>query len=137
MSAQAMLARREHSRLELKQKLQLRDFPLDEVELVLDKLIEKGWQSDERFCEAFIRSRVAKGQGPQKIAYNLKSRGVNNILIANEMQNYVECWLELCQTLFEKKYQGIIPENPAEKAKQYKFLSSRGFPNDIIRQIIK
>ena len=58
------LARREHSRLELYQKLKQRQFEPDVINSELNKLLDEGLQSDERFAEAFLRSRIDKGKGP-------------------------------------------------------------------------
>ena len=55
------LARREHSRLELYQKLKQRQFEPDVINSELSKLLDEGLQSDERFAEAFLRSRIDKG----------------------------------------------------------------------------
>ena len=46
-----LLARREHSGFELKQKLCVKNFASDEIAAVLEILKQKGFQSDERFAE--------------------------------------------------------------------------------------
>ena len=68
IKAMDILARREHSRKELFTKLSSH-FPdyIDQLDDVLDQLKEGHLQSDQRFAEAFVRSRVNRGQGPQRL----------------------------------------------------------------------
>jgi regulatory protein len=137
MSAQRLLARREHSRKELKEKLQAREFELAEIETVLDELQQKGWQDDSKFCEAFIRYRVNKGQGPQKIIHELKSRGVDSHIISQQLQIYDAQWIQLCENVQHKKYGSVRTKTAEERARRYRFLSTRGFTAETVRQILK
>ena len=75
------LARREHSRLELRRKLVAIAQEGDDVEAVLDELAAKGWLSDERFAEQSIRAK-ARRFGPLKVAHLLRSRGLSDETIA-------------------------------------------------------
>ena len=65
-AAVELLARREHSRRELVRKLDARGFPAELVLRVLDELERTGVLANARFTDSFVRSRVAKGQGPQR-----------------------------------------------------------------------
>jgi regulatory protein len=65
--AVALLARREHSRVELTRKLAAKGFPEDLIGATLDDLECSGTLAAARFAESFIRTRVAKGQGPTRI----------------------------------------------------------------------
>lgn len=68
-----MLARREHSQLELTQKLTQKGFQERDIELLLEEFVQLGWQSDQRFAESYSRSRVHKGFGPVRIQYELNN----------------------------------------------------------------
>jgi len=136
MSAQRFLARREHSRKELLQKLQAKEFPNNEIETVLYELAARGWQDDRKFCEAFIRFRVMKGQGPQKIIHELKTKAVDAAIIAEEMQMYDAQWLQLCENVARKKYGSEKVNSIEDRAKRYRFLSTRGFPSEIVKQVL-
>ncbi|HFB66628.1 MAG TPA: regulatory protein RecX [Aeromonadales bacterium] len=136
MVAQSYLARREYSRKELSEKLTSREFAANEIERVLDELVKRGWQSDQRYCESFVRFRVMKGQGPRKIQYELQQKGVNSEIITSVLQLYDAQWLQLCENVLTKKYATTEPLSLDEKAKRYRFLNTRGFPADIIRQVM-
>ena len=65
--ALALLVRREHSRKELARKLAERGIERDAALAAVDRLAGDGWQSDVRFAEMLVRSRV--GQGRDLSAY--------------------------------------------------------------------
>lgn len=130
-----LLARREHSRLELQRKLALRGFASDEIDSVLDELEGGNLLSDERYAEAFTRQRVMNGNGPIKIRHELKERGVSGDLIAKALESWREQWVEVATKQHEKRF-GKMPEDVKERARQTRYLQGRGFGFDVIRQII-
>lgn len=128
-----LLARREHSQQELREKLRKR-YPDDDarIEETLTLLIERGLQSDDRFAEAFVRSRHMRGQGPVRIRFDARQKGVeaqvNTVLDESPLD-----WYELAaETATRKLGRADITELKI-KAKLYRFLSQRGFQPDHIR----
>ena len=73
----AALGRREYSRAELAAKLG--DYPPEDVAAVLDTLAERGWQSDARFAESYLRGH--RGYGRLKIRHELEARGIRAALM--------------------------------------------------------
>lgn len=130
-----LLARREHSRRELQTKLTLRDFPNDDIAAALDRLEEDGLLSDQRFAEAYVRQRVAKGYGPLRIRQELRERGVDDGLIAEALAPWAGQWLEVAAAQHDKHF-GRQPEDRRERARQNRYLQNRGFDFDVIRAII-
>ena len=137
-SAVYSLAMREHSRLELFNKLKVKDFA-DGVDLdkLLDELSEKSYLNEERYTECFIRSRANRGQGRLKITNELQRKGISQTLIQQSMKNNEIDWYEIATVQIEKKYGESKPEDYKEKTKRMRFLSSRGFDTYIIRDIIE
>jgi len=137
-SALRLLAGREHSRTELRNKLLLRDFPANVVENVLDNLAGRGLQSDDRFAESYTRMRVNRGYGSRKIRAELVSRDVAGNIIDHALQNTEACWVENAAGLLSKKYANgsASVNNPRERAKMHRFLWSRGYNSDQIKQAI-
>lgn len=132
-SAMNLLARREHSRLELVHKLQARVEDRDLLDAALDRLIENNLLSDERFCEAFVRMRANGGYGPIRVRAELKERGVHDELIAQYMTLHEADWPEQVKVVFEKKY-GLNPDTDAKsRASQQRFLAQRGFSFEQIK----
>ena len=131
-----LLARREHSALELKQKLIRRNFEPRRIEQVLASLAQDGLLSDERFAEVFVASRVRRGQGPLRIRRELDQRGVAAPLAEQHLDAYCDSWLEIASTARRKRF-GIEPiRNYTERARQARFLQYRGFSTEQIMQVL-
>jgi regulatory protein len=123
-----MLMRREHSKLELFQKLQTKGFDVDVVNSSISKLVQQNYQSDDRFSEAFILMRFNQGKGPVKIASELKMRGINTF----DLSQFD--WFELAREIRQRKFGNASSLDYKEVAKQKRFLQSRGFNLDQINQ---
>ena len=130
-----LLARREHSRLELKRKLLQRAYPADEIEHVLASLIEQNLLSDERFTEMYIRSRANRGYGPARIILELNERGVSEEDIQQGMANCEINWQRNALEVRNKKYYGTIDADYQTIAKQKRFLNYRGFTQEHIQYV--
>lgn len=126
-SALNLLARREHSQQELRAKLLVREFAREEIEQVLQILKKENLQSDARFAESYARMRINRGYGPLRISQELQQRGINNDLIAENLAQDKEFWLEKMNEVKHKKFGSKIPKDFVEKAKQLRFLQYRGF----------
>ncbi|PCI46211.1 MAG: hypothetical protein COB51_07590 [Moraxellaceae bacterium] len=132
-----MLARREFARQELIRKLAPRVEALELMESVVAKLIEEGLLCDDRYTEAYTRSRWRKGFGPVRIALELREKGVSEELILKHINNNDDRWFALIAHVAKKKY-GYAPlDDPADKAKRVRFYQYRGFNFDHINSIIE
>lgn len=131
------LSRREHSRLEIAQKLKKAGFSTEEIEPLLEDLIQRDWLSEERFIDAFVRSRFNQNYGPLKIRFDLQQRGISGEMIANALLEYQDQWAESAKDLRCRRFGEIPPSDQKSKAKQMRFLSSRGFLPDHIRYALK
>jgi regulatory protein len=130
-----LLARREHSRAQLSQKLALRGYPPDEITRILDEFQHLGWLSDQRFAESYIADHRARA-GSVKLAYDLRQRGVSDDVIEAVLGDNRDSELERARAVWKKKF-GTPPADAAEKAKQIRFMQGRGFTTDVIRHAIK
>ena len=74
--ALVFLARREHSARELKSKLELRGLDGEQSRAALAELQAKNYQSDERFGEMLVRSRLEGGYGARWIIAELRQHGI-------------------------------------------------------------
>ena len=125
--ALAMLARRDHSRLELSRKLLEQGGATDLVEAVLHELAERGLQSDARFAEVFVRSRAERGCGPRTIMADLRGRGVDGELAEQALEASGYDWQQQASALRERRFGRAVPVDMREKARQLRFLQYRGF----------
>lgn len=129
------LARREHSRAELEQKLAKKDFDSALINQVLNRLREESLQSDERFAEAYITSRARKGFGPLRMVLELGQKGLSESLIDNALADVDINWLDEITRVWQKRFNGQLPQDLKEKAKQTQFLHYRGFDADLIKEL--
>jgi len=132
MRAMDLLARREHGVKELSRKLINKGFDPELVEEVIESLVSDNLVSDRRFCESMVHSRFNRGHGPVKVRYELRSKGVADQIIESVMDELAPDWQQVLVKLIKKKYAGSLSGTPAERAKKVRFLSSRGFPQDMI-----
>jgi len=122
-----MLARREHSVFELTRKLQQKDFSSELIDEVIERLVADNLLSDERFAEAYLRMRSARGFGLQRIRLEMKERGVTSELVSAAIEQSDIDWFALASDVRERKFGEHYPDEFALRAKQMKFLQYRGF----------
>ncbi|MDP2962602.1 MAG: recombination regulator RecX [Sulfurimicrobium sp.] len=133
--ALGFLSRREYSRLELKRKLSPHAEDEHEVESLLDDFSSRGWLSEARFAEQIVHARRSK-YGAQRIAHELKEKGVSADAVAAILPGLRESELETARAVWMKKF-GTPPQDARERAKQMCFLASRGFGAETITMVLR
>jgi regulatory protein len=131
-----LLARREHGRAELERKLIAAGFDADVAADALQQLSEEGLQSDRRFVESFVQSRINQGKGPLRIQADLGQRGIASGLIDDVLKAIGEDWYALARDARLKKFGRSRPAEFRDKARQMRFLQYRGFEPDQIRAAV-
>lgn len=155
----AILSRREHSEKELRQKLQRYTDDFDEIDSVISRLQRENWQSDERFVESFVQSREQRW-GNQKILQALSQHDLNHEQLSDlkedlkdsEYQRAREVWIKrfgakygidlydvdsaVDHEFYDETEQLSIEEQAKEKARQMRFLASRGFSADVVYKVV-
>ncbi len=134
-----LLGRREFSRQELDKRLRsFTDDPAD-LETLLDDLSERGWLSDARYADAVVRKRTGQ-YARRSIAQELKRAGVNEEVTAAALAQNLEsdpgeefaAALALCRRKFRH-----APVDQKEKARQIRFLQSRGYGFGLALRVIQ
>jgi regulatory protein len=134
--AMDLLARREHARAELERKLTTAGFDRDVASDALEKLAREGLQSDRRFVESFIQSRIRQGKGPLRIHADLGQRGVPAGLVDEVLEQTGEDWYALAREARVKKFGRSRPAEFRDMARQMRFLQYRGFEPDQIQAAV-
>ena len=129
-----LLARREYSRLELERKLAQYDENPDEIPQLLDDFERRGWLSERRVVEQVLASRRRRF-GAQRIAHELRGKGVSNDAIAGARQQLKDSELDAAREVWRRKF-GVAPADARAKARQMRFLQGRGFSSDVIRKLL-
>jgi regulatory protein len=133
--AMRYLARREHSRAELHGKLLPHVQEGDDVAAVLDELEKRNWLSDARAATQWVDAKRSRF-GAQRIAHELRQKGIAENLIAEAIPLLKETELDAAREVWQKKF-GIPPQDSKEKAKQVRFLQSRGFSMEVIFKVLR
>lgn len=133
--AMELLARREHSRLELRQKLMQRGFPSNPIEPVLDQLVEDRLLHEGRYAELYACGRADKGYGPLRIARELRERGVAEDTVVATLAALEELWLPKLRELHRKRFKALIPTDDAGRIQQTRVFHQHGFTLDQIKHL--
>lgn len=129
-----LLARREHSRRELLDKLALRGFNRDEVEPVIDEIAGRDWQNDGRYTECYVRQRIQSGYGPIRIRYELQQRGIGEVDLDIQAEEQGG-WQNLLLDVYCNKYGDEKSLSQNEWLKRSRFLQQRGFSGEMIKRL--
>ncbi len=132
-TALRLLTRREHSSLELRNKLLARDLDERLIMTVLDELIEQDLLSEQRFAEFFVRGRFERGYGPVRIRAELRERGISANGADAGLADLSGAWVESAMKQREKRFGAHHPDEFRERARQMRFLQQRGFSGEQIR----
>jgi len=131
--ALALLVRREHSRKELIRKLTERGIESEVASSAVERLRVDGWQSDGRFAEMLVRTRVAHGQGPVRIRAELGMHGLDSDAIGAAMETFDGDWRQIARDLASGRFGPELASSLACRRKAADFLYRRGFDGDTVR----
>jgi regulatory protein len=131
--AMGLLTGRDYSRAELTTKLSKRFDNHGAIDEVLQRLAEEGLQSDVRFAEAFVRSRVLRGHGLTRIRQDVRQKGIAEDLVAETLDGADVDWKAQARDVAQRKFGQRQAADQRETAKRMRFLQYRGFNYDQIK----
>jgi regulatory protein len=126
------LVRREHSRAELMRKLAAHAESKEALDAVLDLLLSRKQQSDQRYAEERARS-LARKYGSARIRHDLKSKGIANEIVERIASPAGE--VERAREILARKYR-LPATTREERARRARFLQGRGFSGELIRRLV-
>lgn len=132
MAAVALLARRDFCSGELRQKLEGDGYDRDLVATAVGELIAGKIVNDARYAENYVAYHAERGQGPLRIAADLKTLDLPAEVIQTALENGPD-WRQRAREVRIRRFGLAEPETWAQKAKQGRFLQYRGFSSDHIR----
>ena len=130
-----MLSQREHSRAELQRKLAPHVQEGDDLEAVLDELQAKDFINEARVVESTLHRRAGQ-MGAARIRQELQAKGLNAESVQHAVASLQSSEFERAQALWQRKF-GTPPADLRERARQIRFLTSRGFSGDVIRRVLR
>lgn len=137
------LARREYSCAELRAKLQsyvsknedVEGDPYAKLNELLVDLAERGWLSDARAATQWVHAKRSRF-GTQRITHELRQKGIGEELINAALPALKDSELETARQVWQRKF-ASLPQDAKQRAKQMRFLQSRGFSLDVIFKVLK
>lgn len=131
-----LLARREHATGELRRKLSDRFDDAELIDAALTELATAGYLSDTRYAEAKLRSGINRGHGPMKIRQAMRQAGVDDEQIDAAFEAEAVDWCDLAADALQSRFGNAPSADRREQARRARFLSSRGYPGDLIAQLV-
>jgi regulatory protein len=136
LAALKLLNRRDFGARELELRLAERGFAAATASVVVAHLVQEKLLDDSRFAEHFVAYHANRGQGPVRIAHKLREAGVDAALVTATVDANSADWRRRCAEVRRKRFGAREPGSWAERGKQARFLSQRGFSSDQVRAAI-
>lgn len=131
-----MLARREYGRTELRARLLMRGVAEVDADAALDELARRGLLSDARYAEAVVAQKAGR-YGRRAIAHALKEKGVDEAAAASALAALARRdEVDEALALWRRRY-GTPPADEREKARQVRFLVSRGYSMSVALKVLR
>ena len=129
-----LLSQREHSRTELERKLAQHEEVPGELAKALDELQARDFINDGRAVDSLVNRRASK-LGSARIKQELATKGLSGEAVSQALESLKDTEFSRAQEVWRKKF-GSAPQDPQARAKQMRFLLSRGFPSEVVRRIV-
>ena len=126
------LARRDHAAADLHRKLLDKGYDAQLVGAVIERLWAEKLLDDRRYVGSFIDYHAARGHGPIRVRADLRKIGLPDDLIEEGVEGYGE-WDARLREARQKKFGAVLPTHYADRQRQSRFLSYRGFTSAQIR----
>ena len=142
-AALRILNYRFNSEAELRRKLAAKNFDDDTIDAVIARLREEKWLDDERFAEAFVRTRMRKRMGRLRIRRELTAAGIDEDVAAAALRRNRddESEREAALAVARKRAARLDLESPQGRNKLTAYLLKQGYDaalaHDIIRELAR
>jgi regulatory protein len=130
-----LLARRDFATGELRGRLERKGFEAGAVASAVADLVEECALNDARYAANYVSYQAARGQGPVRIAAELKALDLPSELIETALAAGPD-WRALASDIRNRKFGPEVPADWTQKARQARFLQYRGFSSDHIRSAL-
>ncbi len=130
-----LLSQREHSRAELERKLASHEEVPGELAKALDELQARDFINDARAVESLVNRRAGK-LGRARIQQELALKGLSGEAVTEALEGLKDTEFSRAQEIWRKKF-GALPQDPHERAKQMRFLLTRGFNAEVVRRVVQ
>jgi regulatory protein len=131
-----MLARRDYPAKLLKSRLTESGYAPEAADAAVSTLEDERLVNDLRYVEAAVAGRTSRGQGPIRIALELRRQGVAAELVAAALDGRSPHWAERAAELRRRRFGAAAPADGRERSRQVRFLLQRGFSGEHVRHAL-
>jgi len=139
-SAVRLLSRRNHTALEIEQKLRRRGFSEETTASVIQECERLRYIDDKETGRCYFRELKRKGEGPTRIRSRMKQKGLSGEWVESMISQYTGDAEELenARKALKKKKPRFDrePDPRKRKEKMYRFLYARGFSGSVISALL-
>ena len=147
IAAMRILAHRFNSEVELRRKLKgKRKFEPQDIEAAIARLHEERWLDDARYAGAFVRTRVNKRIGSERIVRELQNAGIpevdatlavrSNVDVEREGENLLALCRKRMDALARRHGDAFLGTREGS-SKVASWLVSKGYPADDAWRVTK
>jgi regulatory protein len=136
LAALKLLNRRDHGARELAERLVARGFAPSAAEAAVEGLRRERLVDDGRYAEHLVVYHASRGRGPVGIAHRLREAGIPADMIAAAVDAGSADWRRRCAEVRRRRFGAKLPATWAEKGRQARFLTQRGFSADQVRAAV-
>lgn len=140
-AALRILARRNHSRVELRQKLRQRRFTPPAIDAALARCERLGYVDDSETAAAYFRELVRKGFGGDRIRLEMNRKGLSGEAVDGLIEAYTGGPDEAAAAshLLARRMGRFDREADPRKRREkiFRFMLSRGFSADTIQEALR
>lgn len=136
LAALKLQNRRDHGARELAERLVARGFTRPAAESAVEGLRQERLVDDGRYAEHFVAYHGNRGRGPVGIAHRLREAGVPADTIAAAVNATDPDWRRRAAEARRRRFGAKLPATWAEKGRQARFLTQRGFTADQVRAAV-
>jgi len=134
------LARRMHSRKELRDKLAAKRYDQDDIDKIIHELENKKYLNDSMFAQQLISDEInLKKSGPILVKNKLLKKGVDIDIVSSLLDELYDDQIQYqnCQYFARKKIDSLKnSDNHSQKSKLGNYLIQKGFSWNMINQVI-
>lgn len=106
----------------------------EEVEQLLQWLQQRSYLSEARLVESRINARASR-YGNLRIQQELRQLGVAPD--EEQQARLKDSELDRAREVWQRKFGGEMPTDAASRARQMRFLATRGFSSDVVRRVLR
>lgn len=130
-----LLSQREHSRAELMRKLAAYEEEPGTLAQALDELESRGFISEARVVQSVLHQRAGR-LGGARIRQELQAKGIDAEAVAEAVRGLQDSELARAQAVWRRRF-GELPTEPRERARQTRFLLTRGFSGETVQRVLR